>query len=171
MMLGNNDNPNIKSFSPPLHIANNAQLHSISLYQPGKSIVEPLAIDEPVIIEADLELGEVPQGKYYHITYLFKGDEGNVLFISGSGMTDNISIDKPGRQKVKCFVPANFFNAGTFYISFQFVENRNKVIIREEDIINLVMIEGERQLGAWMGHAPGFLKPKFQWTNEPVITT
>ena len=171
MMLGSNDNPNIKSFSPPLHIANNAQLHSISLYQPGKSIVEPLAIDEPVIIEADLELGEVPQGKYYHITYLFKGDEGNVLFISGSGMTDNISIDKPGRQKVKCFVPANFFNAGTFYISFQFVENRNKVIIREEDIINLVMIEGERQLGAWMGHAPGFLKPKFQWTNEPVITT
>ena len=169
MLRGIDENPNIKTFSPPLHIAYNAQLHSISLYQPGKSIVEPIAIDEPVTIEAELEISEVPPGKYYHITYLFKGDEGNVLFISGSGMTDNISIDKPGRQKVKCFIPANFFNSGTFYISFQFVENRNKVILREEDIINLVMIEGERPLGAWMGHAPGFLKPIFEWTNEPVV--
>jgi lipopolysaccharide transport system ATP-binding protein len=168
MQRGIDENPNIKEFNPPLHIAYNAQLYSISIYQPGKSVVEPLAIDEPVVIEADIELSEVPPGKYYHITYLFKGDEGNILFITGSGMTDYISIDKPGRQKLKCRIPANFFNSGTFYISFQFVENRNKVILREEDIINLVLIEGERPLGSWMGHAPGFLKPKFEWELDLI---
>ncbi|HTA27415.1 MAG TPA: ABC transporter ATP-binding protein [Bacteroidia bacterium] len=169
MLRGDDENQNIKTFSPPLHISNNAKMYSLSIYQPGKSIVEPIAIDAPVIIEADIEISEVPPGKYYHITYIFKGDEGNILFISNSGMADNFSIDFIGRQKIQCFIPANFFNSGTFYVSFQFVENRNKVIIREEDVINLVLIEGERQLGSWMGHTPGFLKPKFEWKMEPVV--
>jgi len=168
MLSGTTDNQNVKLFSPPIHISHNAKLHSISVYQPGKSLNEPLSIDFPVIIEADLEINEIPPGKSYQITYLFKGDEGNVLLVTSSIMDTTFSIN-PGRQKTKCLIPSNFFNSGTFYIAFQFVENRNTLIFREEDIISLILIEGERPLGSWMGHTPGFLLPKFEWSNEPIM--
>lgn len=98
------------------------------------------------------------------MTFQLKDEEGQVIFVAGSGVYDE-KIIKEGRQIVSCHIPANFFNSGIFYINLLLIENMRTTLFRENDIIKFVLIDAQVSDGRWMSRTSGPLKPHFKWSS------
>jgi len=165
MSPGNEGDENCKVYTPELTIHNKVKFYSFSVNKPGEtSGGSSIPIDSPMELTADLEVIELPPNTRYDITLFFKDDEGQILFVVGSGVHDE-DIIKRGRQSIICHIPANLFNSGIFYIDLMIVENRRSALFRENDIVRFVMIDSQLNLGRWMARAPGPLKPFFKWSS------
>lgn len=105
---------------------------------------------------------EVYTDKRIDFTFQFVNEEGDIVFVSGSGMQDNFNTGK-GKKMIRCNFPADFFNSGRMALNMLVVEDRSNTILKEDYILNLVFVDGPRTGGQWMGKPPGFLKPKFKW--------
>jgi len=158
---------NIRIFTPEIEITDTIKLYSFSVNKSGESAGEPIPIDAPIEINTEIEIQDIEMNARYDITFQVKDEEGKILFTTSTIRHDEMILRK-GKQFVTCYIPSNFFNSGTFYITFQLVENKSKLIFRETDILGMVLIEGERPLGTWMGRTPGFLKPIFTWRSQAV---
>jgi lipopolysaccharide transport system ATP-binding protein len=87
---------------------------------------------------------------------------GEALFSFGSHGSVPL---KEGTNKVLCTFPANFFQAGQFFLSFFFVEDCRRSIFVEKDIMGFTVIDGSRDIGVYMGKEPGSIRPQFEWKN------
>jgi lipopolysaccharide transport system ATP-binding protein len=70
---------------------------------------------------------------------------------------------KKGENEIGCTFPAHFFQSGNFSLALFIIEDNRKAIFIERDIITYTVVDGERQLGVYMGREPGYIKPRFEW--------
>ena len=70
---------------------------------------------------------------------------------------DNLLITK---------IPERFLQPGQYYLHFFLIENKKRDIYIEKDILSFNVVNGERQIGAYMGKEPGYIRPNFNWINE-----
>lgn len=138
-------------------------LHSIQLNNKGEHFEQPLIESKEIELITDITLNE--EG-VYHITYHLYNEMGEAMFSFSSGRI-NVFLEK-GRNKATCFFPANFFQAGEFYLSLFIVKDKKFSIFREKDIVAFNVVDGEREIGVYMGKEPGYIKPIFQWENEVI---
>jgi lipopolysaccharide transport system ATP-binding protein len=140
-------------------------LHRISLKKEGEQIGEaPLTESSAIELETELSILEHPER--YHITYHLYNEMGEALFSFGSQGHAHL---KTGKNKIVCTFPAGFFQAGQFFLSFFFVEDRKRSIFVERDIMSFTIIDGNRELGVYMGKEPGSIRPKFKWTVNSTV--
>ena len=87
---------------------------------------------------------------------------GENMFSFGSGQ-----IFKKGKNKLSFKIPAGFFQSGTFSLMFLLVEDKKRVIKHERDVFSFTIVDGgSAELGAYMGREPGYIRPRFEWTNK-----
>jgi len=98
----------------------------------------------------------------YHITYHMYNEQGEAMFSFSSAAT----IIYSGRNILKTIIPIKFLQPGQYYLHFMIVEDRKRAIFVEKDIISYNVINGERPFGVYMGNEPGYIRPRFNWTNE-----
>ena len=101
-----------------------------------------------------------------HVTYVLKNENGDAIF-TFSHRSMNIPL-KMGLNELICTFPKGFLNFGTYYLDFYIIEKSRATIYFEKDILSFEVQIGKRQIGAWTGKEPGFIKPLFKWVNNEV---
>jgi lipopolysaccharide transport system ATP-binding protein len=145
-----------ENFSTEVFQLNSIQLRKTEENTEGSPLTENTAIE----LETDITIHKDPER--YHITYHLYNEMGEALFSFGS--QGSVSL-KAGINRVVCTFPTDFFQAGQFFLSFFFVEDRKRAIFIERDIIGFTVIDGSREIGVYMGKEPGSIRPKFEWKN------
>ncbi|WKL45977.1 ABC transporter ATP-binding protein [Flavobacterium pectinovorum] len=138
-------------------------LKEIGLQNVGKNFDEPLLENQKIELVTELFL-KSDEAERYHVTYHLYNDMGESLFsFSNNNSTE---ILKKGRNILTCTFPENFFQSGNFSLTIFIVEDKRHSIFKESDIIHFTVVDGERELGVYMGREPGYIKPSFNWKNK-----
>ncbi|GAE63813.1 ATP-binding cassette domain-containing protein [Chryseobacterium indologenes] len=133
-------------------------LQEIIFKNKSKSVNEPLDENEEIEFITNFILNtDLPER--YHITYHLKNDYGEALF----SFSSNDIKYKKGENSLTCIFPKKFFQSGNYYLSFFFVEDKKQAIIVENDIVSFSVVDGNREIGVYMGREPGFIRPEFNW--------
>lgn len=148
-------------FTSVIEVPGKIKIHEIRAVQDGKEKGKPLAIEEPIFLEIDTEINAANRIDF---TFQFRDEEGNMLFVSGSGMDESFTSGS-GEKTIRCTIPGNFFNSGKVNLNLLTVENRSTLLHKEDDILRLIMVDSPRSLGQWMGKPPGAIRPKFNWKS------
>ncbi len=133
------------------------KLNEICLNTKGRSESEPLVEDQEIELVTKIEFKIQPER--YHITYHLYNEMGEALFSFGNSALHL----KKGENEIGCTFPAHFFQSGNFSLALFIIEDNRKAIFIERDIITYTVVDGERQLGVYMGREPGYIKPRFEW--------
>ncbi|WP_299781938.1 polysaccharide ABC transporter ATP-binding protein [uncultured Formosa sp.] len=116
---------------------------------------------EEIVLETILNIDSEPEK--YHVTFHLINDEGDTLF-SFHHLKTEIKLNK-GKNHLKTIVPAYFFNPGTFFLKFFFVKDGKRAVWVEDNILSFTVINGDLEIGSYMGKEPGYIKPMFKWEN------
>lgn len=137
-------------------------LHSIGVKNQSKSfddtLVENLAIE--LIVSIDFKI--IPDN--YHITYHLYNELGEALFSFYDFQGD--AKLKMGTNQLICTIPANFFQSGNYSLALFIVKDKRTAVFVERDIFGFTVVDGERELGVYMGREPGYIRPQFKWSIQ-----
>ena len=160
-LKGDNDISNYRKWEKPIIKSNDFELLEIGIKAKGKDFCDEMQIDEELeFIATFLQKNE---NISLDITLHIKDDSGNKLFSTGSGSFNESSFNTSGVIQTRMSIPANFFNWGSFFVDLFVVENNQKAVIVENDIISFTLNNITLPIGAWMGKEPGSIKPHFTW--------
>ncbi|MFC5684449.1 ABC transporter ATP-binding protein [Flavobacterium sp. MAHUQ-51] len=157
--LGGNDaeRSNSKKFNVKNEVFN---LKEIGLQNIGKSFDDPLLENEKIELLTNIVL-YTNEPHRYHVTYHLYNEQGESLF---SFFNNSSEIELvTGENVLKCVFPANFFQSGNFSLAIFIVEDKRQSVFNECDIIHFTIVDGERDLGVYMGREPGYIRPQFEW--------
>lgn len=135
-------------------------LKEINFKNSGKTEDQPLLENSEIELVTKFELNS-DHPERYHITYHLLNDYGEALFSFGTNSKE-LPFRK-GANEISCSFPAKFFQSGNYFLSFFLVEDRKKSVLKELDIASFTVVDGDRDLGVYMGREPGFIRPKFDW--------
>ncbi len=125
----------------------------------SESIVEDLEIEINTKI-----VFKINNNEEYHLTYVLINDEGQILFSFYD--RENVVSIKNGMNNISCFIPKDFLQSGNYNLSLYVVKDKKNPIFRGKDIFSFNVITGEREIGAFTGREPGFIKPSFKWKTN-----
>jgi len=140
------------------------KLNTISIKGVHASENDPLLENYQIELTTNFEiLNNNPET--YHITYHLINELGEPLFAFNNRKEEMMS---KGNNNIQCYFPANFFQSGNYYLSLFVVENKKNPILIEKDIFAFTITDGPRELGDYMGRAPGYIRPNFEWKKGSV---
>lgn len=137
------------------------QLNEISLRSKGQTYEESLSENLPIELHTKFQLRS-EQSERYHVTYHLYNEMGEAMFSFSNFQTTNL---KTGDNNLICTIPTSFFQPGQYFLSLFIIEDRRQAIFVEKNIISFTVVDGERELGVYMGKEPGYIKPQFEWKN------
>ena len=135
------------------------KFHEIFINPKGKSSDDSL--DEEQEIEFNTRILIKENAERLHLTYVLKGDEGEALFTFSNANSDMKLVN--GENNLKCIFPKGFLNIGNYFMDLYIIEDAKRTLFNELDIMNFTVQESHREIGAWLGKEPGFIKPIFTW--------
>jgi lipopolysaccharide transport system ATP-binding protein len=139
------------------------RVNAISLKNKSKSLMEPLAENEIIELLTDIDIKD-EEFRRYAITYHLYNEMGEAMFSFSNGKGDVVL--KKGNNQLKCFFPKDFFQSGQYFLSLFVVKDKREAIFVEKDIVTFTVIDGDREIGVYMGREPGYIKPNFKWENQ-----
>jgi len=71
-----------------------------------------------------------------------------------------------GRFRSEFYVPGNLLNDGTYRIELHVVEDLNKSIFREDDILSFDVYEVAERPSQWYGKWAGAVRPDLEWRTD-----
>ncbi|MEJ6588425.1 MAG: ABC transporter ATP-binding protein [Crocinitomicaceae bacterium] len=101
--------------------------------------------------------------KNYHVTYHMYNEQGEAMFSFASSKFTTL---KKGDNLLITQIPEKFLQPGQYYLHFFLIENRKRAIYIEKDILSFNVVNGEREIGVYMGKEPGYIRPFFNWINK-----
>jgi len=137
-------------------------LNEIYINKVGYSPEEILSENTVIELTTDIDIHD-EHPERYHVTYHLANEMGEALFSFTN--SENTPL-KRGNNKLKVKFPANFFQSGSFFLSFFFVQDKKWASFIEKDIFSFTVVDTERQIGIYLGKEPGNIRPKFEWTNS-----
>ena len=129
------------------------ELNEINIYNTNNYDSTVVLDNKEIVLETVFELKGFSSN--YHITYHLYNEQGEGLF---SFSHDNFDF-KTGSNKLLFNFPPFFFQSGIFYLHFYLIENKNTAVLIEKDIMSFQVVDGSREIGAYMGREPGFIRP------------
>ena len=136
------------------------KLNSISAKNENRNINNP--INEKYPIEILINIDFYKEG-LFHITFHLYNELGEAMFSFYD--KENTKKNKKGNNKLKCLIPADFFQSGNFSLAIFIVKDKREAIFVEKDIFRFSVVDAERELGIYMGREPGYIKPQFKWNK------
>ncbi|WP_395064855.1 ABC transporter ATP-binding protein [Flavobacterium sp.] len=99
----------------------------------------------------------------YHLTYHLLNEFGETLFsFTHLGLVPL----KKGMNILTCVFPKSFFQSGNFFLSLFIVYDKRTLVFVEKSIFSFNIVNGNKELGEFMGREPGFIRPVFNWINS-----
>ncbi|SCY39688.1 ABC transporter ATP-binding protein [Flavobacterium caeni] len=144
-----------KKFQTPVF-----SLHEMSVRNLEKTVNEPIAEDLPIELSTEITFHESDADRY-HLTFHLYNELGEPLF--SFHHTEESAKIQSGRNQIVCRFPAHFFQSGNFNLALFVVRDKRKSIFSERDILTFTVVDGQREMGVFMGREPGYIKPRFEW--------
>ncbi|MGQ0810224.1 MAG: ABC transporter ATP-binding protein [Nitrospiraceae bacterium] len=148
--------------APGNHIV---RLRRIGVRGPNEVRPQLIAMDKPFEIEVDF--WNLVPNTVLDITLQLYTEQQVLAFSTGSGSQTTLedSSLQAGLFRYVCHVPGNLLNSGMHRVVVLVVENRGRVIYRQEDAVTFEVLElGGRHFG-WQGKEPGAVRPNLKWTT------
>lgn len=161
-LRGENDTGNQKTFGEDYN-KQHFQLKRIFLQNSSSTFEEILLEDKPIELVTEISI-KVKDASRYHITYHLHNEMGEAMFSFSNSKSGEVL--KNGENRITCFFPKSFFQAGQYFLSLFVVEDRREAVFIEKDIISFTVVHASRDLGVYMGKEPGYIKPTFKWENQ-----
>jgi len=100
----------------------------------------------------------------------FVAEQGVTAFSSFPTQADGWkTIPLQGKYMLRCHIPANLLNEGSYTIRLLLVEDGTHVNLILEDIVGFDVKDLiSRKLGSWHGREPGPVKPKLNWVVKNI---
>ncbi len=136
-------------------------INSIGVKAKKKDYGEPMNVDDEV--EIVIKFYKKIANQRIDTTIQIKDEAGNYLFGLGTGVYENINVLYTGLKEHSVVIPANFFNATTFYLNLVIVQNRKKIVLRLHDVLKFDILPKNISLGKFMGKTKVPLNPDFKW--------
>jgi lipopolysaccharide transport system ATP-binding protein len=134
------------------------KLNSLSIKNSNKAYTDP--IDEKLDIELEIDINLYNSGQF-HTTFHLYNELGEAIF-SFYDKKDEAKLVK-GENKIICKFPADFLQSGVYSLALFIVKDKREALFIEKDILTFTIVDGDRELGVYMGREPGFVKPQFEW--------
>jgi len=160
-LKGNDDTSNVKLFGEE-YDKEEFKLEELSFNPVGEGTDNVL--DEYQTIEVHLKINNKRNGSRRRVNFTLSDDHGVELFVFSSAH-GGIKLHD-GLNHLVCTFPKGFLNIGTYYLALSLFEDEKTLVFREANLGSIQIHAGERAIGQWMGREPGFIKPRFQWSNE-----
>lgn len=163
-LKGDGDIENYKHWEQPQMAKAGFELLEMGVRKKGCDYHEVMRMDDELELVVRYKLTR--RFPVFHLTFHIKNDMGVKLF-SSSGGGRCIDYEHPaGEYEQICHIPANFFNWGNFSIDLFVVVDRRSAIIIENDLLSFTLSNKGQALGVWMGREPGYITPKFEYTEK-----
>lgn len=155
--LGNSkENEYIRSFDIGTE---NVRIKRIEVRNSGADDSKNLYENQEIELITDINvLAENPER--YHLTYVLNNEQGEPLF--SLSHYEQFVLQR-GDQKIRCIFPAKYFQSGNYYLSLYIIEDRLRADFIESDLFTFIVEDSPREIGAWTGREPGYIRPKFKW--------
>jgi len=126
-------------------------------------------ISEPIVVEMEFEIRRPHHGPFI-ANFHFKTADGSVAFISHD---PNQIVVGPGRYKVRCNIPGNLLNEGTYFVGLALTTYSMGITVHfyEQGIISFNVrdpIVDVKSRGSWAGSIPGSVRPNLNWETEKL---
>jgi lipopolysaccharide transport system ATP-binding protein len=135
--------------------------NSVSIKNLNREENDLLVENQVLFIDSEFILRNIDPQRI-HITYHLCNQEGDPMFSfyhdESLGLVD-------GPNKIRCAIPACFLQSGQFFLHLYVVIDKKKSILKQNDVLMFNVVDGERPIGVYMGREPGYIRPKFEWTN------
>jgi lipopolysaccharide transport system ATP-binding protein len=145
---------------------NSFEFTRISIVDANFQPIESYFISKEYFIQIDYRVKK--RGPKMKLSVVLSGIDGTTLFGTLNNLeSDALDIIDPGNYQSKIKLPGNFFNNGTFTISFH-TFNEYDVSISAEDILIFETIDDGVLKGNFLGGYGGYIRPKLEWktTNQ-----
>ena len=76
-------------------------------------------------------------------------------------------LDK-GKHSIKCIIPKDFFNTGTYSFSLLLVQDYANVLINKDKAFVIEFEEDLKKRGDYLGNWGGMVRPMWEWKNEKI---
>ena len=162
-LKGGSQLQNSKVFDDSLFNNEVSNLNEISVKNSNKTISEAIVGDQVIELITVIDIKSSTPDRY-HITYHLNNELGDPMF-SFSSFKGGVKL-KQGRNQLNCKFPKEFFQSGEFYLSFFLIEDKRKAVLHEKDILSFTVVEGQRDIGSYMGREPGYITPTFVWNHD-----
>lgn len=165
-LKGSSEVANHKIWEVPTIKKNGFELLEIGLAKKGGLITDVMRVDHE--LELKIRYKTTKNFNSLHITLHYKDEQGNRMF-SSSGARSKVNFEHEiGEYEMVTTIPDTFFNFGTFSVDMLIVEDKQHVIIEEQDIITFTLANRELAIGQWMGREPGEITPFFKWEKNKI---
>lgn len=142
------------------------RLHRVWVNAIGGSLETGITRETPVSI--GVEYWHFNSAIQLHVT-LHVYVEQQVIAFTTASVHDPTWVEnarRPGLIRSICQIPANFLNTGLHRINVLVVQDRSKVIHKQEDALSFEVVETAGRTGAWYGKEPGVVRPQLPWVTE-----
>lgn len=149
-------------------VNNEIKIYSAQINKAGSNrLGDPITMEDDIELSCTLELMNI--NDKIDLTFYFKDETGRIIFLLSTNGTVRCkkNSNKPGKVSLKCLIPGNFFNEGSWSINMLLLNNF-KGVYKEDDILFFHINPKPVPLGMWMGKAEGVLQPHFTWTKDIV---
>lgn len=165
-LKGDNNIENYKSWEQPVVAKEGFELLEIGVRKKGGDYSDTMRVDNDLELVIHYRLTR--HFSQLHLTFHVKNESGERIF-STSGGGRCIDYDHPaGEYEQVCYIPANFFNWGSFATDLFVIINRKEALMIENDLVSFTLANQEQALGSWMGREPGDITPIFDYSERKL---
>lgn len=136
------------------------KLNYIKIQNNPKDSLDVIIDNLPIELHTNID---IHQDGNYHISYHIQNDMGETLFAFYNLKSDTNL--KTGTNNLICSIPASFLQPGHYSLIIYIVKDEVYPIFIEHDIFSFMIVDGKQSVGSNMSRLPGYVRPKFTWSN------
>jgi lipopolysaccharide transport system ATP-binding protein len=146
---------------------NSAKLRKVCLTYPNHEPIVDLFTSQAFNISVDYAVKK-DQAKV-GVTLILNNQEGVCVFSSINNQDNWHGIAKPaGQYQSICGIPANLLSDGTYSVTILLWEENYMLVCREEDVLNLNIVDSGEVRGDYLGGWAGVIRPLLHWSTVEV---
>jgi len=167
-LRGDNATDNYKSWQVPEISKGEFSLLEIGIRRRGGSYEDTMRTDQELEIVIRYRLSSPVES--FWITMHLKNEQGEKLFSFSGASRCYDKNHEAGEYVQTCIIPANFLNWGNFALDMLAFKKGNTIIplAEENDIISFSLASRKVAIGGFMGKEPGYITPKFEFTENKL---
>ncbi|RNC86873.1 MAG: ABC transporter ATP-binding protein [Winogradskyella sp.] len=160
-LKGGGDVENSKNFDEDYE-KDDFKLNHISVYNLGSDIKDAIKENKDIEVKTSLFV-KTNTPEDLHITYHLTNELGDTMFSFSN--YNSKAVLKHGNNVLKCVIPKMFLQSGQYFLSLLIVKNKKHAAFVGRDILSFTVVDSSRELGAYMGREPGYIRPNFNWST------
>jgi lipopolysaccharide transport system ATP-binding protein len=167
-LKGDNEVENYKYWEHPSIGRDGFQLLEFGIRKRGGEFNDVMRMDDELELVIHYRLSRPIES--FWITCHMKNEEGTKIFSFSGASRCYDKHHEAGEYIQKCLIPKDFLNWGNYAIDFMALEQTHNIqgLANESDLISFTVANKAIELGGFMGKEPGYVTPRFDFTEERI---